>query len=81
MSEGAINVRQFHALDAVSYKAIREQLCLSADEFDTWVTGVYGAGSIYGYSVYFASNTPAPIREKVPGLTDKLFIHTGPLGE
>lgn len=79
MSEGAGKVRQFQALDADSRETVRKLLCLSPDEFNTWVTGVYGAGSIYGYSVYFAPNTPALILAKVPGLTDKLFLHTGPV--
>jgi len=79
MSDGKGKVIAAELHEKQKRDAIRRLLSLTPDEFNAWVTGIYGADNGYGYSVYFSANTPPSVREKVPGLKSQLFLHTGPI--
>lgn len=60
-------------------RQIGQAIGLAADEVELWVSSVEEDGSGMGYVVHFASDTPAEVLAKVPGLGEDRTINIGPI--
>ncbi|MGF6207636.1 hypothetical protein [Pseudomonas frederiksbergensis] len=58
---------------------IGEHIGLSADEVAEYVTDIQEQDNGTGHVIYFSIALPKSIRDKVDGLGDELYLHTGPI--
>ncbi|QAY93691.1 hypothetical protein [Pseudomonas sp. ACM7] len=60
-------------------KIIADAIGISPDEVSLYVVEIEKQSSGEGFNLYFAVQTPEPVRLKVKGLDARLILETGPL--
>ncbi|KAA0983271.1 hypothetical protein [Pseudomonas sp. ANT_J28] len=60
-------------------KIIADAIGISPDEVSLYVVEIEKQSSGEGFNLYFAVQTPEPVRLKAKGLDARLILETGPL--